>query len=115
MAIVEEYEFGRIVIAGREYREDVVVHEGGVEEGWWRKEGHRVSVEDLEKILHLNPEVVVFGTGAHGRMRVDESVREFLKSRGIDVIEDDSFSAVKIFESLLRSGKKAVLAIHLTC
>lgn len=115
MVVIEEYEFGRIVVDGREYREDVIVHENGVEEGWWRKEGHRVSVDDLGKILQLNPEVVVFGTGAYGRMKVDNSVREFLRGRGIDVIEDESFSAIKIFESLLKSGKRVVLAIHLTC
>ncbi|WP_456477882.1 Mth938-like domain-containing protein [Geoglobus ahangari] len=115
MAIVEEYEFGRIVINGREYREDVIVHRNGVEEGWWRKEGHRVCLDDIKRIMQLNPEVVVFGTGAYGRMRVDEEVRRFLKERGVEVIEDESFSAVRIFESLLRSGRNAVLAIHLTC
>lgn len=115
MVTVEEYEFGRIVINGKEYREDLIVHSDGVEEGWWRREGHRVVVEDLKKILQLEPEIVVFGKGAYGRMVVDERTKDFLRSRNIDVIEDDSFSAVKVFESLLKNGKKAVLAIHLTC
>ena len=113
--MIEEYEFGRIVVNGKLYTSDVIIHANGVEEGWWRKEGHRVTLRDIDRIVQLNPEVVVFGNGASNRVRVDRKVIEYLESRGVDVIEDDSYSAVKIFESLRRSGKRVVLAIHLTC
>ncbi len=115
MAMIEEYEFGRIVINGRVYTSDVVVHSGGVEEGWWRKEGHRVSLEDIEIIDRVNPEVVIFGKGAYGKVRVDQEVRTYFESKNVEVFEEDSYTAVRIFESFLKKGKKAVLAIHLTC
>ncbi len=113
--MIEEYEFGRIVVNGKVYFSDVIIHPDGVEEGWWREEGHRVTMRDIDIIVQLNPEAVVFGNGTSRRVRVDREVRKYFESRGVDVFEDDSHSAVKIFESLIRSGKRAVLAIHLTC
>ena len=113
--MIEEYEFGRIVIQGRVYTSDVIVHKNGVEEGWWRKEGHRVCMDDIRRILDLNPEVVVFGTGAYGRVKVDEEVIEYLKKNNIDVYVLETGEAVKLFDSLLKQGKNVVLAAHLTC
>lgn len=113
--MIEEYEFGRIVIQGRVYTSDVIVHKNGVEEGWWRKEGHRVCMDDIKRILDLNPEVVVFGTGAYGRVKVDEEVIEYLKKNNIDVYVLETGEAVKLFDSLLKQGKNVVLAAHLTC
>jgi len=113
--VIEEYEFGRIVIQGRVYTSDVIVHKNGVEEGWWRKEGHRVCMDDIKRILDLNPEVVVFGTGAYGRVKVDEEVIEYLKKNNIDVYVLETGEAVKLFDSLLKQGKNVVLAAHLTC
>ena len=115
MVMIEEYEFGKIVINGKLYTSDVIVHSDGVEERWWRKEGHRVSLEDIEIIDNLNPEVVVFGKGTNGRVRVDGEVRKYFESKGVEVFEGDSYIAVKLFENYLKSGRKAVLAIHLTC
>ncbi len=115
MVRVEEYEFGRIVIDGRTYTSDVIVHRDGVEEGWWRKEGHRVTLKDIDPIINLDPEIVVFGKGANSRVRIDREVKEHLEKRNIEVFESDSYDAIKIFESFLRKGRKAVLAIHLTC
>jgi len=115
MVRIEEYEFGRIVVNGYEYREDIIIHDGGVEAGWWRKEGHKVSVEDLERILELNPELIIFGTGANGRLRVERHVKDLLKERGIEFMELNSYDAVKVYEGLSQKRKGVVLAIHLTC
>ncbi len=113
--MIEEYEFGRIVIQGKLYTSDVIVHKNGVEEGWWRKEGHKVCMDDIKRILNLKPEIVVFGTGAYGRVKVEDDVIEYLKKKGIDVYVLKTAEAVKLFESMLKQGKNVVLAAHLTC
>lgn len=79
------------------------------------EEGHRVVLEDLEDVLGLKPEVVVFGTGANGRVVVDKAVIEKLKKEGIEVIVERTDEAVKTYNRLLREGKKVILAAHLTC
>ena len=43
---VEHYSFGRITIDGKTYTSDVIVIKGEVR-SWWRKEGHRVALDDI--------------------------------------------------------------------
>lgn len=112
---VESYSFGRIRIGGKDYTSDVIVGANYLKPNWWRKEGHRVVLEDLEDVLSLKPEVVVFGTGANGRVVVDKAVIEKLKNEGIEVIIERTDEAVKTYNRLLKEGKKVILAAHLTC
>jgi len=113
---VDSYSFGRIVINGREFKNDVIVsQEEVINPRWWRKEGHNVHPEDIGEIVSANPEIVVFGTGASGIMRVSEEVLKGLKERGIDVIQQLTKDAVKTFNQMVKEGRKVILAAHLTC
>ncbi len=112
---VDDYSFGRIVINGKTYRNDVIVSRDWLNSNWWRKEGHVVSLEDIREILERNPEVVVFGTGAYGAVKVRREVIDELERRGIEVICEPTAKAVEIYNRLLKEGKKVVLAAHLTC
>jgi len=113
--LVEDYSFGRIVIGGKVYSNDVIVSKDWIKPNWWRKEGHRVYLEDIREILERKPEVVVFGTGAYGIVKVEKEVVEELKKRGIEVICEPTAKAVEIYNKLLKEGKNVVLAAHLTC
>ncbi len=113
--IVNDYSFGRIVIEGKTYTRDVIVSRDWIKPNWWRKEGHSVCLEDIKEILDRNPEVVVFGTGAYGAVKVRDEVIEELKRRGVRVICEPTAKAVEIYNRLLREGKNVVLAAHLTC
>jgi hypothetical protein len=56
---IDHYTFGRIRIAGRDYDADVIIFPGHVQERWWRGEGHRLALEDLETVLADMPQVFV--------------------------------------------------------
>jgi hypothetical protein len=112
---VEHYSFGRIRIDGKEYTSDVIVGLGYLRDGWWRKEGHRVQLEDVASILDLDFEVIIFGTGANGRVRVDDEVVRAFKERGKEVIVAMTGEAVKVYNELLKKNRKVILAAHLTC
>ena len=112
---VEHYSFGRIRIGGKEYTSDVIVGRDFLLTNWWRKEGHRVQVDDIGEMLKYKPEVVVFGTGANGRVVVDRKVVDELRSMGCDVYAEPTSKAVEIYNRLLKSGKRVLLAAHLTC
>ncbi|MET1124474.1 MAG: MTH938/NDUFAF3 family protein [Archaeoglobaceae archaeon] len=111
---VESYSFGRIKIEGKEYTSDVIVGNDFVKSGWWRKEGHRVQMDDIAEISSAEPEVVIFGTGANGRVSVDDDVIEFFKRKGCEVIVTKTHEAVRIFNELV-GKRRVVLAAHLTC
>ena len=81
---------------------------------WWRKEGHKLTINDVEDILREKPEVLVVGTGYSGLMRVQPEVVEQLKKGGTEIIIDRTERACKIFNEFSRSRKVAA-ALHLTC
>ncbi|RLI30667.1 hypothetical protein DRO48_02760, partial [Candidatus Bathyarchaeota archaeon] len=45
---IEAYGFGYIVVDGKRYTSDVIIFPDRVMDGWWRKEGHRLYVDDLK-------------------------------------------------------------------
>lgn len=112
---IEEYRFGSVRVAGRSYTTDVIVTPEGVRDGWWRREGHRLHTEDLEAVLAAEPEVVVIGTGAYGRMTVPDSTRRFLEGRGVRVEAAPTATAVERFNALQHEYARVVAALHLTC
>ncbi|AEA46130.1 Mth938-like domain-containing protein [Archaeoglobus veneficus] len=113
--LIEDYGFGRIVVKGRTYTSDVIVFWDGSVKEWWRKKGHYADINDVKSVLDAKPEVIVFGTGKYGAMKVDENAVKELEKMGIHVEVDITERATKIFNDLVAAGKRAVLAAHLTC
>ncbi len=112
--MIESYDFGRIVVNGKHYSNDLIVFLGKVRDGWWRKQGHRLLVEDLKDVLQAKPEVLVVGTGYSGLMTVPPETRRFVESEGIELIVQRTAEACKTFNRLVES-RKVVAALHLTC
>ena len=115
--MIDSYEFGAIVIKGKRYTSDVIIFRDRVFDGWWRREGHRLYVEDLKEVLSAEPqpEVLVVGTGYSGLMKVSHGVEEVLKSNRIELIAQPTKQACQTFNDLLKSGRRVVAAFHLTC
>ena len=61
---IDDYAFGRITIDGQSYTSDVIVLADGVRDGWWRKEGHSLAIEDLDAVAAAAPAVLVVGVVA---------------------------------------------------
>jgi len=113
--MIESYRFGKIVINGKSYSSDVIIIGDYVKANWWRKEGHRLHIEDLEEVTSRGVEVLVVGTGYFGLMKVPEDVKRFLAEKGIEVIVQKTADACKTFNKLKGSGKNVAAALHLTC
>ncbi|MCS7114581.1 MAG: Mth938-like domain-containing protein [Nitrososphaerota archaeon] len=115
--MIDSYSFGFIVINGKRYESDVIVFPEKVIGGWWRREGHKIYVEDLGEVLNHKPtpQVLVVGTGYSGLVKVMPGVEDALKKRGIKLIVQSTREAYKTFNELLKSGKPVAGAFHLTC
>lgn len=113
--MIESYGFGRIVIEGKEYTTDVIIFSDRVKDGWWRKEGHRLRIEDVEEVIKERPEVLIVGTGYWGLMRVPTETKRRIEERGIELIIQPTKQACKTYNKLIQSGKDAVAAFHLAC
>jgi len=115
MNTVEKYRFGKIVVSGKSYSSDLIIFKDFIKEKWWRKEGHRLHLEDLEILKNVEIDFLVIGTGSFGKMKVPEEVINELKLKEIDVIICKSAEAVERYNNLAKTGKNIALAIHLTC
>ncbi len=112
---IDAYHFGRIDIGGKTFTSDVIVMPGEVKDGWWRKEGHNLQLEDLEAAIHEKPEMLIIGTGYFGRMSVPDDTRSRLQSLGIQVVTAKTSLAVQDFNRLQQEYARVVAALHLTC
>ena len=113
---LDRYEFGRLVIDGRELRGYVLLSPRAVREHWWRRAGHVLCLEDLAAVLDDHPNRLVVGTGAAGRMRPDAQLSSELAARGVTVEVLPTFAAVERLNELLELGDVDwAAALHLTC
>ncbi|RLE60247.1 MAG: hypothetical protein DRJ35_03850 [Thermoprotei archaeon] len=117
MIRIEKYEFGKIVINGKQFIRDIIVtSESVVEPNWWRKEGHKLFVEDIKDYIEeYKPEMLIVGTGYHGFMKVQKEVVDYMRKKDIDLIALPTETAVKLFNKCVESGRKVMGAFHLTC
>lgn len=115
--LIDSYEFGAMVMNGKKYTSDVIVFPERVIDGWWRKEGHRLHVEDLEEILKQEPkpEVLVVGTGYYGLVKISPEVENTLKAHEIELVAQPTKGAYQTFNKILESDKRVIGAFHLTC
>jgi hypothetical protein len=113
MATLEGYRFGRLIVDGKEQTRDVIVLPERVITNWWRIEGHRLVLEDLDAVREDLPEHLVIGTGAYGLMRPDPETVEKLRRGGIEVEALATADAVRRYTEL--DPHRTAAALHLTC
>jgi hypothetical protein len=113
---IDEYKFGTLVVDGREIHTDVLVTPGGVQEHWWRREGHVLRLEDLGALPQADLRRLVVGTGGYGRMRPAAGLEGELAACGVDLEVLPTADAVNRINGLLRTGAVGWAgALHLTC
>ena len=113
--MIEKFSFGKIVVDGVTYTNDIKIVQRRVVSNWWRKKGHSVGVEDIRDILESKPSVLVIGKGQPGMMKTSKSLRRFLKKNEIELIEEKTSQAITTYNSLLRQEKKVSAGFHVSC
>ncbi|OGO21450.1 MAG: hypothetical protein A2144_03330 [Chloroflexi bacterium RBG_16_50_9] len=111
---IDSYRFGQIIIDGKKYTSDVVILHDRVQANWRRHESHKLTLIDITGIIDGNPEALIVGTGAAGRMKVLPEVEEVTTARNIQLIIQPTGKACEIFNQL-SSMQRMVAALHLTC
>ncbi|MBS3795703.1 MAG: hypothetical protein KGY80_12435 [Candidatus Thorarchaeota archaeon] len=110
---IDDYKFGNIVIDGKRYSSDVIIHPDRVEAEWWRKEGHTLHLEDLTTVFESDSDTLIVGTGRYGRMSIPSNVRREIEDRGIRLIAEKTEQACETYNGL--EENKAMAALHLSC
>ena len=113
MQRIEGYRFGHVVVDGEEQTRDVIVLPDRVVTDWWRADGHRLVLTDLDDVIEDLPECLVVGTGAYGQMRPDPEALNELRQRGVEVEALPTGEAVRRYGEL--DPRRTAAALHLTC
>lgn len=113
MPRIEDYRFGHLVVDGKQQTRDVIVLPDRVVSDWWRADGHRLVLADLDEVIEELPERLVVGTGKYGQMRPDPAALEELRQRGVEVEAFPTDEAIRRYGEL--DPRRTAAALHLTC
>ena len=111
---IDSYRFGRIVIDGKVHTSDVIIYPENVNSSWWRREGHRLYIDDIKEILDGDFDVLVVGTGDPGLLTVSDEAKQEIKNKNMELIIEPTEKACRIYNELSEQ-KKVVAALLLTC
>ena len=119
MAKINSFNFGFIVVVGKQYICDVVIlPDGTVKERGASKArlgSHTITWSDVAGIADEQPEVVVIGTGTSALAKLSENVGINLRQANLNLVVLPSFQAVEKFNQLVDEGKRVAALIHITC
>ena len=120
--MIEEYKFGKIIISGKNYNDDVSVDWNGEVSEWDKSDSHLIGIDDVKAALEKKPEVIVVGTGRDGMAEMTEEAQSFILGKGVKLMIDKTEEAVKTFNilkenSIEEEGRQAKVIglFHLTC
>ena len=110
---VDHYEFGKIVINGQTYENDIVIMpDGSVQPG--PEDMHYIQLDEIEDILNTpGLKTLVVGTGAEGNGMLTRKLLKAIKTKGITIEMMLTEDAMKMLNESPKDGLVAML--HLNC
>ncbi len=111
---IETYRFGQLVVDGQIHTKDLIILPDQVVGGWWRQEGHAVHPDDLAAVLNAEPEILIVGQGASGRMHVTPEAEQVLQAASIELVAQPTEPACQTYNRM-REQRRVAAALHLTC
>ena len=111
---IDGYRFGTITVDGTTYGKDLIIHEDGVIPNWRRLEGHKLNIDDLDKVMPLKPKVLLVGCGTPGLLVVPQATEQWLTDRGVEIVICSTDVAWERYNEMASKGG-VVAAFHLTC
>ena len=109
---IKRIAFGDIEINDKVFgREDFFLFWDGIET---TEKTHEPSLRDLEEMMLREPDVIIFGTGFNGLVKIGNAIREKAEGK-VELHALLTPDALKLFKELTKKGKKVAARIHTTC
>jgi len=113
--MIDSYKYGQIVVNGTTYVSDLIIYHDRVDPRWSRHEEHRLIPTDITDALNAQPDVLIIGTGYAGVLIVPKEIAAHIAAQGIEVMIEKTSKAVELYNSLLKTKKYAIAALHIAC
>lgn len=120
MPYINSTQFGEIIIDNQKYGQVLILGEKVIERDYDKlKElfgtSHRIGEWEKKELLAGNPQIILIGTGQDGKLELDQSLAEEIKSKGIELIVEKTPRAIEIYNEKAKSGNLINALIHTTC
>ena len=113
MPRIRNVEFGNIKIDDETFgKEDFILFNDGFERV---EKSHQPSLEEFQSILLREPELVIFGTGFSGCVKINNMIKKEAENNKIEIVILPTPDALKKFQELSKAGKRVAARIHTTC
>ncbi len=101
---------GGVLVNGTEYRSSTLIAWQGKVTAWPVQRFEDLTDAHFATLANLNPELVIFGTGARLRFAASALLRPLIE-RGIGVETMDTAAACRTYNVLLGEGRAVVAAL----
>lgn len=117
MTLITDYAFGRMTIGTTTHTRDVILLPSGrILPDWYRQSGHLLTRADLKAVLAEPVRLIIAGTGAYGRMAVDEGLEASLEKKGVRLVALDTAKAADRYNREAENQTAGLCGcFHLTC
>ncbi len=119
MAKVNNFEFGSIVVDGKQYAYDVLVlPDGTVREREASKAkfgSHDIKKGEVEQLAKARAEAIIVGTGTDAMAAVSRDAQAYAKEAKLNLVVLPSSEAIEKLNELADKGKRVAALIHITC
>ena len=112
--MIDTYQFGRIVVGGAVYTQDIIIFPDRVQENWWREAGHSVSVGDLETVFKAKPSYLILGLGSANRVHIPDATLAAIRKFGIQFTALPTREACVLYNEA-KDRERVIAGLHLTC
>jgi len=110
--LVQSYARGEVRVAGEVLRGSCLIKADLIVRKWRPKSIAQLTIEDLEPVLALEPEIVVLGSGVRQRFPASQLLASLL-TRGIGCEVMDTGAACRTYNILVGEDRRVVAALLL--
>jgi hypothetical protein len=119
MAKINSFNFGFIVIDGKQYASDVLILPDGTvkerEPGKGRFGSHLIKTSEIENMRKSQPDIILVGTGTSGLAILSGDAEVYITKANLNPVVLPSSEVVEKFNQLTDEGKRVAALIHITC
>ena len=110
---ITHYSFGKIVVNGRTYENDIVIFPDSTVQNWQASINHSIRLVDTKALLTGPVKKLIIGIGFNNGCSVTDDIAEQAASKNIELHILDTREAVKLFNASSKDGLSA--CFHVNC
>jgi hypothetical protein len=110
---INHYSFGKIVVNGKTYENDIAILADGSVQNWMAQTNHAIQLNDVKALMTGSVKKLIIGIGFNEGCSVTDDIVTYALSKNIELHILDTREAVKLFNASSKDGLTA--CFHVNC